>query len=111
MVNAGRVNSQTAKSARERNMSERGIETMTAKIRTSDKKAIETKYVCPTNFRGSRVKATDHDGNSITLPWDCALNSGDNHAATAAALCAKMGWRGQLVGGSFPGSMVWVFVA
>lgn len=74
------------------------------------KVAIETKYLGPTNIRGSRVKATAQTDNQITLTWDDSLNSSQNHAAAAAALCKKMGWEGSLVGGGTKTGEVFVFV-
>ena len=62
-------------------------------------KAIVTRYLGPTDRRGSRVKASDGDGNSITLSWDSSTNSLPNHQRAAAALCAKMGWKGRMVSG------------
>ncbi len=62
--------------------------------------AIKTKYLGPTNFRGSRVKAKT-DCQQITINWDCALNSEENHQRAAQALCDKMGWTGKLATGSF----------
>jgi len=50
--------------------------------------AIITKYLCPTNFKGSRITAKC-DAMRITLSWDHALNPEENHIAAAAALC----WR------------------
>ncbi|WGM47666.1 hypothetical protein KOAAANKH_02548 [Brevundimonas sp. NIBR10] len=52
---------------------------------------VRTKFMGPTNHRGSRVKATTVTGKSVTLDWDHALNSGDNHAAAFAAICMKTG--------------------
>ena len=66
--------------------------------------SITTKYMGPTNKRGSRVKATSANGNSITLSWDCGLGTDDNHDAAAVALCSKMDWPHDLVcGGSANG--------
>ena len=71
-------------------------------------KAITTKYLGPTNVRGSRVKATAEAG-SITLHWDHALNCDDNHMIAAKALAAKYGWRGQWYGGTtYSGETVFV---
>ncbi len=63
---------------------------------------IITKYVGPTNARGSRVKAVTGDNNpatgrpdSITISWDCALNSSDNHKAAAKALAERLKWEGE----------------
>lgn len=68
--------------------------------------AIETKWLGPTNVRGSRVKAKAEAG-SITLPWDHSLNSDENHRKAAEALAAKFGWVGDyygtLHGGALPG--------
>jgi len=61
------------------------------RIRKSHKIAILTKYLGPTNYRGSRVKAYTEDWH-ITLSWDHALNSDENHAAAALALCKQQGW-------------------
>ena len=60
--------------------------------------AITTKYLGPTNVRGSRVKAMAAAG-SITLSWDDALNSDNNHAAAAHAIAVKFGWSGTYHGG------------
>ena len=53
--------------------------------------AIKTKYIGPTNSKGSRVKATC-DAGSITINWQDALNTERNHAAARDALCVKLGW-------------------
>ncbi len=50
--------------------------------------AIETKYIGPSNYRGSRIKATCERG-SITISYDDALNSDEAHIAAADALVAK----------------------
>ena len=50
--------------------------------------AIETKYIGPTNYRGSRIKASCERG-SITISYDSALNSEEAHIAAADALVAK----------------------
>jgi hypothetical protein len=59
--------------------------------------AIQTKYMGPTNFRGSRVKAECRAG-SITLSWDDALNSDENHIKAAKALIKKLGWGFKILG-------------
>ena len=51
---------------------------------------ILTKYLGPTNTRGSRVKATSGGGMSVVIAWDDELNIDENHAAAAAALAAKL---------------------
>ena len=53
--------------------------------------AITTKYIGPTNARGSRVKAKAQAGN-VTIGWDSGLGVMDNHKAAAEALIRKLGW-------------------
>lgn len=69
--------------------------------------AIQTKYIGPSNVRGSRVKAIAEAG-SVTLSWDSALNSPDNHRAAAEALARKYGWRGEWFGGGVNAGYVFV---
>lgn len=55
--------------------------------------AIETKYLGPTNHRGSRVKASFGDreyGLSVTLSWDDALHHEDNYRVAAEELRRRM---------------------
>lgn len=60
--------------------------------------AIQTKYLCPTNMRGSRIKATCAAG-SVTIDYPHELSGMDCHAKAAYALLAKMHWGYKLVGG------------
>jgi hypothetical protein len=53
--------------------------------------AIVTKFIGPTNHRGSRVKATAYAG-SVTLSWDHALDTTGNHRAAAVDLANKYKW-------------------
>ena len=55
--------------------------------------AIVTKYLGPTNARGSRIKATCQ-AESVTIEWDTSLNSERNHIAAAKKLATKLGWDG-----------------
>lgn len=75
--------------------------------------AIQTRYIGPTNYRGSRVKATAETG-SVTLSWDNALNATDNHRIAAEALANRHGWisnGARLVGGCISGpGFVWTVV-
>lgn len=61
--------------------------------------AIQTHYIGPTNYRGSRIKAavmeSKHDGNAIrtvTISYDDALNTDENHKLAATTLIMKLGW-------------------
>lgn len=71
--------------------------------------AIITKYLGPTDRRGTRVKAIAEAG-TITLSWNHALNSQDNHAAAAKALAEKYQWRGEWHAGAIPGNAGYAFV-
>ena len=51
--------------------------------------AIITKYLGPTNHRGSRIKATAWAG-SVTVSYDYSVDSGGNHKAAAQAVCDKL---------------------
>lgn len=67
--------------------------------------AIQVKYLGPTNYRGSRYRATAAAG-SVTVPADDAKNVEGNVIAAAQALCDKFGWskdmvHGQLADGSY----------
>lgn len=73
------------------------------------RQAIVTKYLGPTNSRGSRVKATASAG-SITLAWNDALNQDDNHLAAALFLQHKFNWTGRLFCGGLPNSGDRVYV-
>ncbi len=72
-------------------------------------KAIVTKYHGPTNMRGSRITASDEDGNRITIPYPHELSGEDVHRKAANALCTKMKWNGKLVAGSLKNGYVFVF--
>jgi hypothetical protein len=67
------------------------------------RQAIQTKYLGPTDKRGSRVKAWAAAG-SITLGWKNELNSDDNHYQAALTLQGKFDWSkyNSLIGGVLP---------
>ncbi len=72
-------------------------------------KAISTKYIGPTNTRGSRIKAFDCDNNAVTIPYPYELSGEDVHRKAAEALRDKMGWTGELIGGGTKDGYVFVF--
>ena len=72
-------------------------------------KAILTKYLPCTNSRGSRIKAYDCDKNSVTMSYDYALNGEEQYKRVAIALCVKMGWDTDLVGGGVENGYVFCF--
>ena len=80
------------------------------RVRNSHKIAILTKYLGPTNYRGSRVKAYTEVWH-ITISWNHALNTDENHAAAAVALCKQQGWddESELLAAWTPTGRVFVF--
>jgi len=73
-------------------------------------KAITTKFHGPTNTRGSRISASDEDGNRIIMSADHSLSQYGRHDAAARALCLKMKWEGCLMRGGVKGGNVYVFI-
>ena len=74
-------------------------------------KAIETTFHGPTNTRGSRITASDSDGNRATVPYEYVSRGEEAHRAAAVALCRKMGWGGcdRLISGGTKRGFVFVF--
>jgi hypothetical protein len=72
-------------------------------------RAIRTKYLGPTNNRGSRVKVIDEGYSdrprTIAVPWDYALNPDENHAAAARVALRRWDWSGRWVGGGLRDGM------
>lgn len=61
------------------------------------RQAIVTRYISPTNTRGTRISARA-DAGKVIVHWDHALNSEDNHKRAAMALALKFGWLGDTTG-------------
>jgi hypothetical protein len=77
--------------------------------------AIVTRYIGPSNRRGSRITARSAAGH-LTVEYDDAFNSEENHRLAARALKVKLRWtervHGELRGGVMPnGDYSWVMVA
>ena len=53
--------------------------------------AIITKYLSPTDHKGTRIKATCA-GGSVTVPYRYESDDTASHREAAWALVAKMGW-------------------
>ena len=66
------------------------------------RQAITTKYHGPTNTRGSRISATSASGIRVYMPYSYDLSVDECHEKAAEALCTKLGWTGQMIGGSMP---------
>ena len=71
-------------------------------------KAIKVKYLPATNHRPSRLKASDSNGHSVTAGFDHFYNDGGS-LQVAQALCSKMNWSTDLVGGVYGDSDYYVF--
>lgn len=68
--------------------------------------AIETRYLGPTDTKGSRIVATDANGGRVVVGYSDALHVDDAHNCAALALLKKRGWGGLWVrGGSKHGSV------
>lgn len=61
--------------------------------------AIVTKFLGPTNYRGSRIKARC-DAGSVVISLDYAESVEENHRIAAMTLVKKLGWDGRWIGGS-----------
>jgi len=74
--------------------------------------AIRTRYIGPTNTRGSRIQAKC-EAKTIYVSYDHALNIDGNHAAACRKLAESLGWgKGPynvMHGGSFGNDTYWVF--
>ena len=68
--------------------------------------AIATTYLCPTNTKGTRYKASCEAG-SITISADDALNIDRNHEAACQALKDKLSRRNANAYGTKPEHDVW----
>lgn len=73
-------------------------------------KAIRTRYLGPTNTKGSRIKADDGDGNSMIVSYDHRYGIDENHRLACKALQRKLNWAGRYYGGGMPHSRYWVCI-
>ena len=80
------------------------------KIRNSLKVAIETRYIGPSNFKGSRIAVQAGDRPRMYVCKRMDLNDDEAHAAAARLYCEKYGWAGKLVQGGTSSGNVFVFV-
>lgn len=72
--------------------------------------AIQTRYLKPTDTKGSRIKAWAAAG-SITIGYPHELSGQACHRKAAEALAAKFGWDTELLGGQLEnGDYAFVFV-
>ena len=72
--------------------------------------AIQTKYIPATNTLGSRIKAFTSNGQSLTLPFDYSADSEyKRYKSVALALCSKMNWNPDIIGGGTKNGYTFVF--
>lgn len=76
-------------------------------------KAIQTRYLGPTNYRGSRIKATAEGGHSVTIGYPHEYNTEQAHWQACKALLAKTGWQWtEVASGGLPnGDYVWCCIS
>lgn len=83
--------------------------------------AIETRYVGPTDTRGSRVQVRRMDGpapsgikadkpTTIYVHWPDEYSGEDAHFVGVKEFCRRYDWHGKLVCGGTDCGFVWVFV-
>lgn len=72
-------------------------------------KAITTKYFGPTNTKGSSIVASAEGVKSVTIGYPHELSGEAVYKAAAVALCEKMGWSTDLLGGGTKDGYVFVF--
>lgn len=80
--------------------------------------AVRTKYIPPTNHRGSRIKASCQS-MTLTLEWEDGMGVEDNHVKACDELCRRMMeksrgggiWKDKRACGQLPdGSCVHAFI-
>ena len=76
-------------------------------VSNSYMQSITTKYLGPTNTKGSRIKAICEAG-SITVDYDHALNSAENHDAACLELLKKLEWNYNYIGGGYSNGYIYV---
>ena len=73
-------------------------------------KAITTRYISATSTRPARIVAHDLDGNKVTIPFDHDRETHEGpYRKAAEALCEKMSWGYQLIGGATKEGYAFVF--
>lgn len=71
--------------------------------------SIVTKYIAPTNSRGSRVNATASEGASVTVSYGNEPTDDMEHVKALTELVNKLGWHGEWHCGAVKGgARVWV---
>lgn len=88
------------------------VKTEVAKVTTASSymATIQTKWLPPSNRRGSRIKATSrHRAGAMYRSCDDGLRIDENHEAAAKAMLERNEWTGDWVGAqNQDGSYTWV---
>jgi hypothetical protein len=72
--------------------------------------SIITKFISPSNHRGSRIAARSTTGIRKIYPYNNKLKPEANHASAALSLVKFLDWEGELIGGDIADSeKAWVF--
>jgi hypothetical protein len=75
--------------------------TQRATVRNSGRVVVKSKFLAPTNNRGSRISVTHGQGGKrIVSGWDYALDTPENHTLAIAYYIEAMGWDGEWVTGA-----------
>ncbi len=85
------------------------METKQQQVALSHYVAIVTKYLPPTNHRGSRIKVWHSDAKSLTVSWDYELDVAENHAQAVQTYLDHMEWKGTWTVGAIDTGYVAVF--
>lgn len=74
------------------------------------RQSITTRFIAPTNTRGSRAGATSSAGLRKQIAWDDELNEDENHRAAAVTMIREQGWGNAVwvAGYGKDGERVWV---
>ena len=75
--------------------------------------AICTKYIAPSNFRGSRIKAYCESGLSVIVPFDPSKSGQNVHFEAVKAFCFKFpnwGPASAYHAGAIKGGYAWVTI-
>lgn len=68
-------------------------------VRHSNRQAIHSKILPPTDTKGTRVKAwPTSKGDAVTLPYDYEHNADANMKIAVAKLAATLEWDGEYIG-------------
>lgn len=81
------------------------------------RQAIVTKYVGPTNDKGSHIRLRSGGGLGMSVPWNYDLDVEGNHQAAVNIFADKYNWRNpgdgkryEYEGGGIPGPWAYAFV-